>query len=274
MKHRDTVTFPTYPTEIINKGDPLYFQFENGVLSLKKVMTIGQANCTAAEDLFGRFCYLDQDTGMVFNSPETSTPTNFEAVGGERAENDAGLSAPPARLLITGLLAHAEMHNTYGFDGDAEQKQWAAELRQAAAMLAADAQEIARLQAELDALKQHTTNKGTENEQVRPEVAAVDGCESEQDNHDGFAGDSHLVDFKDDQWWMTELEALVKDGTGDQIRAVAVVRHLLRLIHTAHQLAKPLEQGQGWSLLGYLLPYGREIFDTQIAGSFPIYKID
>lgn len=40
-----------------------------------------------------------------------------------------------------------------------------------------------------------------------------------------------LRDFQDGQWWMLELDTMVKDGTPDQKRAMAVIRNLLRTAH-------------------------------------------
>lgn len=37
-----------------------------------------------------------------------------------------------------------------------------------------------------------------------------------------------IEDFAEGQWWLQELDAMVKDGTPDQKRAVAVVRNLMR----------------------------------------------
>ncbi len=43
------------------------------------------------------------------------------------------------------------------------------------------------------------------------------------------SGDEPLTEFQEGQWWIAELDAMVKDaGTDDQKRAVAVVHHLLR----------------------------------------------
>jgi len=47
-----------------------------------------------------------------------------------------------------------------------------------------------------------------------------------------LAGDC-INDFQEGQWWLVELDAMVKDGTSDQKRAVAVVRNLLRTAHSA-----------------------------------------
>lgn len=38
-----------------------------------------------------------------------------------------------------------------------------------------------------------------------------------------------LRDFKESQWWLKELDGAVAHGTDDQKRAVAVVRHMLRV---------------------------------------------
>ena len=40
-----------------------------------------------------------------------------------------------------------------------------------------------------------------------------------------------LREFSSDQWWVNELQQLTENGTDDQKRAMAVVRHLLRAIH-------------------------------------------
>lgn len=37
-----------------------------------------------------------------------------------------------------------------------------------------------------------------------------------------------LSEFQEGQWWVTELDAMVADGTAEQKRAVAVVHHMLR----------------------------------------------
>lgn len=37
-----------------------------------------------------------------------------------------------------------------------------------------------------------------------------------------------INDFQEGQWWLKELDSLVKDGTSDQKRSVAVVRNLIR----------------------------------------------
>lgn len=52
------------------------------------------------------------------------------------------------------------------------------------------------------------------------------------------SGDEPLTEFQEGQWWIEELDAMVKDaGTDDQKRAVAVVHHLLRASSAA--AAKP-----------------------------------
>lgn len=38
---------------------------------------------------------------------------------------------------------------------------------------------------------------------------------------------SNIEDFNEGQWWLKELDAMAKDGTPDQKRAVAVVRNLM-----------------------------------------------
>jgi hypothetical protein len=48
-----------------------------------------------------------------------------------------------------------------------------------------------------------------------------------------------LSSFQDGQWWITELDAMTKNGTPDQKRAVAVVRNLLRVIATHPQASEP-----------------------------------
>lgn len=47
--------------------------------------------------------------------------------------------------------------------------------------------------------------------------------------------DCTVADFREGQWWLKELDAMVEDGTPDQKRAVAVVRNLLRTSHAAVQ---------------------------------------
>jgi len=49
----------------------------------------------------------------------------------------------------------------------------------------------------------------------------------------GPSGDT-LSDFRDGQWWVKELDAVVANGTNDQRRAVAVVRNLLATIAMAN----------------------------------------
>jgi hypothetical protein len=44
-----------------------------------------------------------------------------------------------------------------------------------------------------------------------------------------------LLDFKEGQWWVKELDEAVSNGTDDQKRAVAVVRHMLRVAAMAAQ---------------------------------------
>lgn len=44
-----------------------------------------------------------------------------------------------------------------------------------------------------------------------------------------------VTDFEEGQWWLRELDAMVRFGEPDQKRAVAVVRSLMRV---AHELAK------------------------------------
>jgi hypothetical protein len=41
-----------------------------------------------------------------------------------------------------------------------------------------------------------------------------------------------LSDFQEGQWWVKELDELVKNGTSDQKRAVAVVHNLLSIIQS------------------------------------------
>ena len=47
----------------------------------------------------------------------------------------------------------------------------------------------------------------------------------------GPSGDK-LSDFRDDQWWVHELNTALSDGTPDQRRALAVVRNLLKTVKT------------------------------------------
>lgn len=47
----------------------------------------------------------------------------------------------------------------------------------------------------------------------------------------GPSGDK-LSDFRDDQWWVHELNIALSDGTPDQRRALAVVRNLLATVKT------------------------------------------
>jgi hypothetical protein len=48
--------------------------------------------------------------------------------------------------------------------------------------------------------------------------------------------DSPLSDFKEGQWWTLELDAIANSSsaTNEQRRAIAVVRHLLRVIAATH----------------------------------------
>jgi hypothetical protein len=48
-----------------------------------------------------------------------------------------------------------------------------------------------------------------------------------------------LSEFQEGQWWVRELDAMVKSGTDDQKRAVAVVHHMLRAALATTQAPAP-----------------------------------
>lgn len=47
-----------------------------------------------------------------------------------------------------------------------------------------------------------------------------------------------VSNFGEGQWWIEELDTMIKTGTDDQKRAVAVVHHLLQAVRAA-QAAQP-----------------------------------
>ena len=52
-----------------------------------------------------------------------------------------------------------------------------------------------------------------------------------QEHFDRAFPDTPLDHFREGQWWVQELDAMVKGASSDQRRAVAVVHNLLRAIH-------------------------------------------
>jgi hypothetical protein len=74
----------------------------------------------------------------------------------------------------------------------------------------------------------------------RPEVIGVAITQAKQALEVQAQGDA-LSSFQGGQWWVSELDAMAKNGTPDQKRAVAVVRNLLRVIATHPQASEPAE---------------------------------
>jgi len=63
-------------------------------------------------------------------------------------------------------------------------------------------------------------------------------------HHPGPSGD-YLSDFKEDQWWVVELDALVINGTPDQKRAMAVVRNMLKTIEVNLNSSDSVQEPDG-----------------------------
>lgn len=68
----------------------------------------------------------------------------------------------------------------------------------------------------------------------------------EQTQGEASEFDSPLSDFKEGQWWTLELDAIANSSsaTNEQRRAIAVVRHLLRVIAATHTEPAPSTAGE------------------------------
>jgi hypothetical protein len=89
-----------------------------------------------------------------------------------------------------------------------------------------------RLEAMWKALNDSLPNDGRINEYLRAHDAAGRAASTSANVQDE-RGALPLSDFREGQWWISELDAWAETGSADQKRAVAVVHRLLRAVRAA-----------------------------------------
>ena len=66
-----------------------------------------------------------------------------------------------------------------------------------------------------------------------------------------------IDDFQEGQWWLAELDSVVKNGTDDQKRSVAVVRNLLKTAHSEIDALKEQARVMREALEAIAEPYSK-----------------